>query len=153
MNIMIRWLNRARDFRQQIRLQRKLARLQRESDRGVRGLEFTKSLPVRIDFQKKINAVGAQLDRLVSGSLIEKAQRFSIEIPDDCWQNEIDPNFPGFAPLSRYLHSRGQRTIRKLIRRERRENIEWWVKVVGPILALIVSILGLAVAAITVLRN
>ena len=110
-------------------------------------------MPIRIEFQKKIDAARTQLDWLVSNSLIDKALRFSIEIPDDCWKNEIDPNFPGFKPLSRYLHSSGQRTVRKLIRRERRENIEWWVKVVGPILTLIVSILGLVVAAITVSRN
>jgi hypothetical protein len=150
---MRQWVNRARDFRQQFQLERKLARLQRECDRGVCGLEFTESLPTRIEFQKRINAAGTQLDRLVSKSLIEKAQRMSIEIPDDCWHNEVDPDFPGFMPLSRYLHSNGQRTVRKLIRKEQRENIEWWVRVVGPILTLIVSILGLVVAAITVLRN
>jgi multisubunit Na+/H+ antiporter MnhB subunit len=58
--------------------------------------------------------------------------------------------FPGFAPLDWYLQENGQRTVGKLIRKERRENVEWWVKVLSPILSLIVGILGLLVAGMTV---
>jgi multisubunit Na+/H+ antiporter MnhB subunit len=37
-----------------------------------------------------------------------------------------------------------------MIRKERRENVEWWVKVLGPILSLIVGVLGLLVAGMAV---
>ena len=146
-------VKKGRDLRKRFQLERKLARLQEECDRAVRGIEFIDSLPVRSEFEKKIDFVTTELDCLVSASLVNKAERLNIGIPNDCWEDESDEMFPGFPPLGRHLHQIGQRTVRKLIRKERRESIEWWVKVIGPIFTLIVSILGLVVAVITVSRR
>ena len=99
---------------------------------------------------KKIEPLREELDRLNTKHLVRKATKLGIDIPKDCWHYVNDPMFPGFAPLDWYLQENGQRTVARLIRKERRENIEWWVKVLGPILSLVVGILGLLVAGLTV---
>jgi hypothetical protein len=41
------------------------------------------------------------------------------------------------------LNENGRDKVRKLIKEERRKNIEWLIKVIGPILTITVSIWGL----------
>jgi len=51
------------------------------------------------------------------------------------------------------LNQKGRDKVRKLIRDERRKNIEWLIKTIGPILTITVSILGLIVALVSLSKK
>jgi lipopolysaccharide export LptBFGC system permease protein LptF len=59
---------------------------------------------------------------------------------------------PDYA-VTDWLSDAGGIGAAKLIRQERRTNAEWWVKIVTPLLAALISLLGLVVALVTVSRK
>jgi len=111
---------------------------------------MTEGMDVLIKASKDLEPLQEELDRLTTKQLIRRAAQANIEIPKESWHYVKDPDFPGFMPLDWYLKEPGQRTVQKLLKKERRDNIEWWIKVLGPILSLLVAILGLIVAALTI---
>jgi hypothetical protein len=52
-----------------------------------------------------------------------------------------------------YLNHKGEAAARRLIREDKRRNIEWWVKVVGSIAALITGLLGALIGVIALLKR
>jgi hypothetical protein len=52
-----------------------------------------------------------------------------------------------------YLTDKGQAAARRLIREDRRKNIEWWVKVIGSIAALVTGLLGALIGVIALLKR
>src|SRR5690242_18287898 len=140
-----------KDFLRRRKLTKAIASIERERDRSLgREHPMKEGLEILIASDKRIDPLREQLDRLTSRYLVSKATKLGIDIPKECWHYVSNPDFPGFAPLDWYLQESGQRTVAKLIKKERRENLEWWIKVITPILSLIVGILGLLVTGFTI---
>ena|SRR6266404_6167737 len=87
-----------------------------------------------------------EADVFESSILERKAEALAMEVPDrpDWWEHEV-PN--GHL---RWLTDKGKRGVKIMIRQERRKRIEWWVKIITPILTIIVSLLGLVIALVTI---
>ena len=98
------------------------------------------------------------LDTFESNLVMRNARRLALEIPSHDEQptwwtdNSGDPTVPPNS-ISRWLSATGRVRVSKLVQEERRKSVEWWVKIVAPILAALISLMGLLVALITVLRN
>jgi hypothetical protein len=86
-----------------------------------------------------------ELHSVRSRQLVLKAQEVGVELkPDvDWWLDE----YLGV------LSNKGITMATKLIRSERRQNVEWWVKVCTPLIAALISLLGLIVALVTVSKK
>lgn len=54
-------------------------------------------------------------------------------------------------PVLYWLSEKGRRAVANLIRDERRKSWEWRIKVLTPILAILVSVLGLVIALVSLL--
>lgn len=87
--------------------------------------------------------------------LSRKAKSLGIEIPrnDTWWWNDNEDGSLPPEAVSYYLTDFGKTSVRKLIKEERRKNVEWWVKIITPLLSALISLIGLFVALTTVLRN
>ena len=95
-----------------------------------------------------------QLAMFESKKLTETALHLGIEIPkhNGWWDSDYEEGMPSEAVTS-WLNYKGRLAAAKLIREEKRKNIEWWVKIITPLLASLISILGLIVALITVSKK
>lgn len=78
------------------------------------------------------------LDVLLQQKLLSQLDKAGIEVPDEYWNGEE-------WPLQRTLLPQGEKWARRQLRRYRDERIEFWSKLVVPILALIISIIALFV--------
>jgi hypothetical protein len=103
-----------------------------------------------------------RLEVFQSDVLLNKAQRLGIEVPrtHDWWYDDYDEqNYQGVPAhilddlINRWLSPKGRIMVAKLIRDERRKNIEWWVKIAAPLIGALISLLGLIVALVTVSRR
>src|SRR5215204_6095525 len=127
--------NRRRELKKQITsLQEREAksRLQAKND-------SPESVPELHGFE--IGVRQRQLAELETGRLVRKARRLGIQIPQqESWWWE-DETFEGTMSLDGayegkyYLTEFGKVGVSKLIREERRKSIEWWVKIITPILS------------------
>jgi hypothetical protein len=52
-----------------------------------------------------------------------------------------------------YLTKKGEAAALKLIREDKRKNIEWWIRVVGSITALVTGLLGALIGVIALLKR
>jgi len=87
--------------------------------------------------------------QIESALLLKEALHLGIEYPTsdqkpEWWNNTSD---------GQWLTHRGQIGLNKLIREERRKNIEWWVKIVTPLIGAAISLIGLIIALITIVRK
>jgi hypothetical protein len=92
-----------------------------------------------------------ELERFESNLLINEARKLAIKIPSehsDWWIED-----KGNVPVTRWLSLTGQLGVSKLIKDERRKSIEWWVKIITPLLGALISILGLIVALVSISRK
>jgi hypothetical protein len=102
-----------------------------------------------LENQKKLLECRTNLEQVESALLLLEANGLGIEYPTqnqkpDWWiPNEAEP----------WLSEQGPIGINKLIREERRKNIDWWVKAVTPLVGALISLIGLIVALVTVLKN
>lgn len=92
-----------------------------------------------------------------SDLVMRKARRYAIDVPNQrdrptWWATNYDEGMP-FEAISEWLTPAGRVGVSKLIREERRRNIEWWVKIITPILGALISLMGLLVALVTVVRR
>lgn len=94
--------------------------------------------------------------------LTNQARSLGIEIPNrkDWWFDDYDEQIEAGVPSellddvgSQWLSSTGRLMVSSMIRKERRQSVEWWVKIITPLLAAIISLLGLVVALVTVSRK
>ena len=93
------------------------------------------------------------LEQSSSYRRLTNAERMGLDIPSHLekpswWRNDSENGEP---PVLYWLSEKGRRAVANLIRDERRKTWEWRIKVLTPILTILVSILGLAVALITLL--
>jgi hypothetical protein len=52
-----------------------------------------------------------------------------------------------------YFTDKGEAAARRLIREDKRKNVEWWVKVVGAIAALVTGMLGALIGVLAFLKK
>lgn len=94
---------------------------------------------------EKIIPLEAQLSGVQSRILQIKAERLGIDTKSHIdWWN--DNNFEE-------LSAAGRHAVSHLAREERRRNMEWWVKVLVPIAAVVISLLSLLIALIAVSKK
>jgi hypothetical protein len=92
-----------------------------------------------------------------TAELERKALRLGIEIPrtSSWWRDDSDeyegPIDQMEYAINYYLSPQGKAGVRRLIREEKRKNIEWRVKIILPILGALISLFGLLVALVTVI--
>lgn len=104
--------------------------------------------------QNKLYPLKQRLDAIETERLTKKARQLGIEIPSTrtWWWDDLDyVSSPGEATF--YLTDIGKAGVSKLIREEKRKNIEWWVKTITPILGALISLLGIVVALISVSKK
>jgi hypothetical protein len=78
----------------------------------------------------------------------------------DWWSNDR-ADFEGYGRdqqfiddmTSTWLSEIGRAMVVRLISDDRKKNVEWWIKIVTPLLAAIISLMGLIVALVTVSRS
>jgi hypothetical protein len=75
--------------------------------------------------------------------LLRKANKLGIEVPDkqtdwftDAYNVQADATYKVLTEL-------GEARVRNLIRKQRREDMEWWIKVIGALTGLIGVLIGL----------
>lgn len=95
------------------------------------------------------------LDQHKSRIILWKAEKFGLEVPTfqekpSWWRDDGED---GQEPVIRWLSEKGRQGLQNLIRDERRKTWEWRVRVITPILTILVSILGLLVAAVSLLNK
>src|SRR5207248_6770021 len=56
------------------------------------------------------------------------------------------------AATNFYLTEKGEATARRLIREDKRRNVEWWIKKIGSIVAFVTGLLGALIGVIAVLK-
>lgn len=89
-----------------------------------------------------------RLNWLEEKSIRRAAERLAIEIPGE-W---LDTEREIFGSITR-LSSTGKIKLRLMIRQERRENIEWWVKLLTPIITVLTGLLAALVALLAFLGH
>ena len=52
-----------------------------------------------------------------------------------------------------WLTEKGKVTVKRLIREAERKNLEWWVKIVGSIVAAITGLLGALIGLVAILKK
>lgn len=90
--------------------------------------------------------------------LIATAKKLGVDIPSHeekpAWYDSNSTPGMNFGPATRYwLSDNGLAGISKLIREERRKNIEWWIKTVGSIVGLLTGLLGALIGVIAFLKK
>ena len=112
---------------------------------------WQKPKPLPIALGSELSSARRQLDDLETDRLVRKARCLGIEIPNTSswWWNDSDyvdsPDDVSFG-----LTEIGKAGVSRLIREEKRKSIEWWVRVIVPVLTALLSLLGLVVALVTV---
>ncbi|MDT4896503.1 MAG: hypothetical protein QOH25_1580 [Acidobacteriota bacterium] len=95
-------------------------------------------------------------------ALKREATRLGIDIPRRAdWWWEDEDGYEGMTleaiELTReqnlYLTELGKAGVKKLIRDEKRRNVEWWLRVVGSIIALITGLLGALIGVLAFLTK
>jgi hypothetical protein len=138
------------EWRERRSLLRELAQLRKEEAALEQANDIEKLTHVHLKIaprQKRLAAINT--DRL-----IRKVCQLGIELPkgkDSWWWDDLD--YEGPDNYRNYLTDTGQAYVSKLIRDERKKNIEWWVKTITPLLGALISLLGLIVALISVSKK
>lgn len=94
-----------------------------------------------------------ELAAIETDQLYRKAQKFGIEFPKNkhnWWWDDIDHEGENFR---NYLTDIGKASVLRLIREERRKDIEWWVKIIGGVITLLTGLAGSIIGIIAVLKN
>ena len=100
------------------------------------------------ELQERLRACRIRIEKAESNLLLHKAHYLGIEYPTktekpDWWELDSEES---------WLSEKGQIRVNRLIKEERQKNIEWWVKVVTPLIGALISLMGLIIALITILR-
>ncbi len=110
----------------------------------------------RIRLQQTLLNLKQNLEIFESDLVVKEVGKKGVEIPSrhdkPTWHEDDqdeDAPIPEYA-VTRWLSPTGRIMVRKMIKEERRKNIEWWVKIISPLLASLISLLGLIVALVTV---
>jgi hypothetical protein len=115
-----------------------------------------------INLRAPLKGVQKQLGEFESKLLIDEARRRGISIPKEPdWWSTDRGDYEGHGWQEQFvvdmstcwLSETGRAMVTRLIKDDRKKNIEWWVKMVAPLLAALISLMGLVVALVTVARR
>jgi hypothetical protein len=146
-----RWrYKRWRKERQEIRsLKKAITQVEKEYAPRLTTAEGDSADWLLDDYMEAVSPYQPKLNYIKSNKLLEKARDIGIEIPADKpgWFNE---HYDCYSERAyKVLSYQGQIRLRKMIRKQRRENIEWWfTKIILPTLGSIIALLSLIVAII-----
>jgi hypothetical protein len=110
----------------------------------------------------KLKFAERDLEQFESRLLLKEAldRGIAVSRDSDWWSNDRkDYERPGqdgqFIDdmTTVWLSETGRAMVTRLIRDDRKKNVEWWIKVITPLLGAAISILGLLIALITVSRR
>jgi hypothetical protein len=111
----------------------------------------------QVALASKVRRLKWYLATLESSTVINRARQYNIEIPPSqdkpsWWTNNYLDRENGAEPTE-WLSAVGRSGLSKLIREERRKNIEWWVRTLTPIVTALISLLGLVVALLSLSKR
>jgi hypothetical protein len=140
-----------------------LVRQRQDTLRGQQRLQPAAETEAALrSIRREVSSTEKSLEIFESNVLIRKARHRGIEIPRNStwWRDDSDEyDYPGAAReflesmTTTWLSETGRAMVTRLILDDRKKNIEWWIKIVMPILGALISILGLFVALITITRR
>jgi hypothetical protein len=136
-------------------------RERRSLQRGINLLKKEESTFDGLEDQEKlaklhIKLSGRELRLAVidTDRLLRKVRQLGIELPpkkDSWWWDDMD--YAGPDDYRSYLTDIGKASVSKLIREERRKNIEWWVKIVVTIITALTGLVGSLIGVLSVLNK
>lgn len=145
-------------WRERRRLRREIAALEEKTagwdDRVVD--DFGADSEIVREHRKLTNQLRSRrlrLETIETDRLINKVRRQGIELPSNksWWWDDLDDRGPD--DYRSYLTNSGKAGVSKLIREERKKSVEWWVKIIMPILSALIALLGLLVGLVSVYRK
>jgi len=98
----------------------------------------------------KIYKYNRRINVLETDKILDKAQSYGIELPKDkkhWWWDDIDYEGENFRS---YLTDVGKAGVKKLIRDEKRLNVEWWVKIIVSIFAALTGLVGSIIGVLSI---
>jgi hypothetical protein len=111
-----------------------------------------------VSAREELRASEKQLEGLEYKRLLTKATKLGVDIPtheekSTWWESNSRGGFD-FGPATVYwLSDAGMAGVSKLIREERRKNVEWWVRTVGSVAGLLTGLLGALIGVIAFLKK
>jgi len=91
--------------------------------------------------------------------LMHEALRWGVEAPrgHGMWEDDMDDHGGTQEEIeeatSFWLTKNGKVTVRRLINEAKRKNVEWWVKIIGTIVAAITGLLGALIGVVAILKK
>ncbi len=86
------------------------------------------------EYLSERDIVATQLDSLESDELLRRAHRWSVELPNNAWDQ---------GPAGdRYLTAPARTAIERAVRDERRKEIKFWADLLIPVLSLLVALVA-----------
>lgn len=94
-----------------------------------------------------------KLSAIETDKILSKVQKLGIELPTGkkhWWWDDIDYEGEDFR---NYLTDDGKAGVKKLIRNERRNSVDWWVKMIVSVLAALTGLIGSIIGVLAVLKK
>lgn len=139
-----------REWKEARSLKREISLLQKQQFRldPLADQEKKAKLAIRIsDRQQRLAAIDT--DRIFL-----KVRKLGIELPsgkDSWWWDDMD--YVGPDDSRSYLTNIGKAAVSKLIREERRKNIEWWVKIIVTVITALTGLVGALIGVFSLLKK
>lgn len=144
------------EWRERLQLKREIASLEKELAEEMivakyAGTDSDSLQPSPL--RRHLYSRKQQFDAIETGRLMRKVLRLGIELPSKSkwWWDNLDEEGPD--NFNSFLTDVGKAGVSKLIREERRKNIEWWVKTLTPLFGALISLLSLLIALISVSKK
>ena len=90
---------------------------------------------------------------------MSELQRRGIELPKDgsLWFDDLEEQEGTLeeieASYRHYLTPKGKTLAHVLIRKDKRQNVEWWVKIIGKVTAFTTGLIGSLIGLLSFLRK
>lgn len=95
-----------------------------------------------------------ELEGLETDEIMAKVYRLGIELPEkraDWWWDDLD--YMGPDSFRSYLTPKGKSYVWKLIKDERKKNVEFWIKTIGGFIPMLTALAGTVAAILAVLSK
>jgi len=86
--------------------------------------------------------------------ILLKVRQLGIELPtgkESWWWDDMD--YVGPDDYRSYLTDIGKSAVSKLIKEERRKNLEWWVKIVVTLITALTGLVGALIGVFSLLKK
>ncbi len=136
-------MKRGDNFNLDISLTRlEIAKLDREKDAGM-----------IVVLKQRLGDLQRAQEGAVTDELLEKALSYGIEAPRDkkhWWWDDIDHAGEDFR---NYLTDTGKAGMKKLIQKEWRKSVQWWITIVVSILTALTGLAGAFIGIIALWKK